>query len=194
MQFYSVCLILFLYKTSEAIYSFRCPVQAHWKHRSEATCDSWDKYFCVYDQNKNNFSEFCRDNPDFEAPGLKLTISGSIQGVVCDNDFYQPNKFWSSGNSRCAFKKSICSDEGQLLFNNGTTEDDRLCRCDYTKGYDFIVRPQHECYCIPSEEDCSCYNKKCSVNDILSPDYECIDRKTWEPNSNCDSIDIIGLR
>lgn len=66
--------MLLLYKMSKALYSFQCPVQAHGKHRSEASCDSWDNYICLYDQNKNNYTEFCRENPDFEAPGNTLFI------------------------------------------------------------------------------------------------------------------------
>lgn len=104
--------------------------------------------------------------------GQKLTISGSItgtlQGADCDNDFYQPLKFWTSENSRCVFEKSYCSGEGQVIFSNGTTKEDRSCRCDYTTGYDFIVRPKQQCQCEPAEEDCSCYLNLCSSQDRLS--------------------------
>lgn len=61
--------ILLLYKISEAFYSLQCPVPAHWKQRSKVSCDSWDSYICLYDRNENKYTEFCRENPDFEAPG-----------------------------------------------------------------------------------------------------------------------------
>lgn len=105
--------------------------------------------------------------------GHKLTVSGStngtLQGADCKNDFYQPFKFLSSGNSRCVYKKSFCSEDGQVAQSNGTLKKDSSCRCDYTRGYDFIVKPKHQCYCEPSEEDCSCYVKLCPSNYILSP-------------------------
>lgn len=105
--------------------------------------------------------------------GQKQIISGSIngtlQGVGCDNDFYQPLKFWTSENSRCVLEKSYCYGEGQIIFSNGTIKKDRSCRCDYTRGYDFTVRPKKQCECEPEEEDCSCYLKLCSRNEILSP-------------------------
>ncbi|CAG2241959.1 DAPK [Mytilus edulis] len=116
---------------------------------------------------------FCRKNPDFEAPGQKLVVAGSVhgtlQGADCDDEFYQPFQFMSSGNSRCIYKKSICNEEGQVYSINGTLKKNRICRCDYTRGYDFVVRPNHRCYCEPSEEDCSCYLKLCSSYEMLSP-------------------------
>lgn len=104
--------------------------------------------------------------------GFKLIVSGSkegtLQGDNCNKDFYQPFKFSTSGNSKCIFQKSYCNDEGQVLYRNGTNKTDNVCRCDYTRGYDFIVRPKHRCGCLPSVEDCSCYLKNCSYNEMLS--------------------------
>lgn len=105
--------------------------------------------------------------------GQKLIVAGSIKGTLqgadCDKDFYQPYQFLSPGNSRCAFRKSYCSEQGQISLSNGTVLMDRLCRCDYTRGFDFIVRPKQQCQCEPTEEDCSCYLKICSSKEILSP-------------------------
>ena len=42
------------------------------------------------------------------------------------------------------------------------TDKDTTCRCDYTKGYTFVTRPKHICYCVPTEEDCSCYRPICA--------------------------------
>ncbi|XP_076072010.1 uncharacterized protein LOC143043715 [Mytilus galloprovincialis] len=91
----------------------------------------------------------------------------------------------SSGNSRCIYKKSFCNEEGQVYSNNGTLKKNRICRCDYTRGYDFVVRPNRRCYCEPSEEDCSCYLKLCSSDEMLSPDYECIKKNEWKSSFNC---------
>jgi hypothetical protein len=38
---------------------------------------------------------------------------------------------------------------------------DSTCRCDYKQGYAFVTVPRNKCSCRPSEEDCSCYMKKC---------------------------------
>lgn len=63
------------WKIYEAVFSFQCPVQSHWKYRAEAHCSPIDSYFCLFDRYRNdqNFTEFCRGNSDFEAPGNTLT-------------------------------------------------------------------------------------------------------------------------
>ena len=66
------------------------------------------------------------------------------------------------------YEKSLCNEEGQIVFKNGTKISDRTCRCDYSRGYDFVVKSKDGCECIPSEEDCSCYHKTCQTGFILS--------------------------
>lgn len=64
-----------LWKISEAVFNFQCPVQSHWKHRAEAHCGLVDSYFCLFDlfRKDQNFTEFCRIKSDFEAPGSTLS-------------------------------------------------------------------------------------------------------------------------
>ncbi|XP_063416229.1 uncharacterized protein LOC134697872 [Mytilus trossulus] len=173
---YSAFLIISILKISDAVFNFRCPVQSHWSHRADTICGSNRSYFCLFDKNGNNLVEFCRDKHDFEAPGRKLIVAGSSEGTLqgndCGTNVYQPFKFLSSGNSRCVYKKSDCSEEGQVVFRNGTEKNDRSCRCDYTRGYNFITRPNHPCLCVPSKEDCSCYHKICPTKYILSPELQ----------------------
>ncbi|CAC5359809.1 unnamed protein product [Mytilus coruscus] len=199
MYFDSLCLIMSLWKISEAVFTFQCPVQSHWKYRAEAHCGPVDSYFCLFDRYRNdqNFTEFCRGNSDFEAPGQKLIVAGSftgtLQGAPCENYFYQPFKFLSSGNSRCVYKKSYCNEEGQVIYGNGTQKTDSKCRCDYTRGYNFIIRPKHGCYCVPTAEDCYCYSKICPSNYILSPDYECLNENEWKTSFDCEPIETVML-
>lgn len=63
--------------------------------------------------------------------------------------------------------KNKCHEIGQVIARNGSTTEDSSCRCDYTKGFDFVVKPKNACYCFPVAEDCSCYKKKCSAGEIL---------------------------
>lgn len=100
--------------------------------------------------------------------GYNIQIVGSLEGVKCTSGRYQPFIFWTNGSNICKFEKSICEDEGQIRYSSGTTKADGTCRCDYTKGYDFVVRPQHTCFCLPSEEDCSCYIRQCPSGFVLS--------------------------
>lgn len=105
--------------------------------------------------------------------GYKQIVSGSKQGTLdgdlCDKNVYQPFPFNSSGNSRCVYQRSHCSEEGQVIYRDGTNKANTKCRCDNTRGYDFLHRPKNRCFCVPSEEDCSCYLKICSFDGILSP-------------------------
>ena len=88
----------------------------------------------------------------------------------CRNDRYQPRKFWSYEHNKCAYKKSLCSEEGQLIYSNGTYIVDRSCHCDYTKGFVFTKPPLHQCYCVPSREECGCILKQCpNKTYVLSP-------------------------
>lgn len=101
--------------------------------------------------------------------GYKLVIAGNLDQRTCESTRYQPFRFSTNGMSTCVFEKTYCNEEGLIVFNNGSTKTDRQCRCDYTRGYDFISKPKHGCYCIPSMDDCSCYQKQCPQGFILSP-------------------------
>ncbi|CAC5420917.1 unnamed protein product [Mytilus coruscus] len=101
--------------------------------------------------------------------GYKYVVSGNINGKPCDLERFQPFKFKTEGNSRCVFEKSVCNEEGQVNLKNGTTISDRTCRCDYTDGYAFVTTPANICYCVPSQEDCSCFKKPCKEKEILTP-------------------------
>lgn len=84
----------------------------------------------------------------------------------CNDGRYQPVVFTTHGNSECFLIKSKCSEEGQVLYSNGSSSVDITCRCDYTQGYAFVSKPKNSCFCLPSEEDCSCFRVNCSK---LSP-------------------------
>ncbi|CAC5409415.1 unnamed protein product [Mytilus coruscus] len=105
--------------------------------------------------------------------GQKYVIKGNRRNMNCTDNRYQPFKFFSSQLSKCAFKKSPCNAEGQLIFTPGSTKEDSTCSCDYTRGYTFLLRPRNIRFCMPEQEDCSCYVTTCPQNNGLSSDYEC---------------------
>ncbi|XP_063417376.1 uncharacterized protein LOC134699908 [Mytilus trossulus] len=47
--------------------------------------------------------------------------------------------------------------------------NDTTCGCDSSQGYIFVIKPEHNCYCMPSKEDCSCHKLSCNDKDILCP-------------------------
>ncbi|CAG2214379.1 unnamed protein product [Mytilus edulis] len=157
-------------------YDMQCPDQTQRSTRASAICVDPLKYSCLDDSSKsyyvNNkkiigYSENCT-RFDKEGAGKKIVIRGGLDGIKCDKYRYQPIPFLTNVSHQCLFQKSLCTEEGQVVANDSMTNTDVSCRCDYTKGYVFLYRPAHPCFCIPSDEDCSCYLKKCNYNENLS--------------------------
>lgn len=88
----------------------------------------------------------------------------------CSFDRYQPWPiiYKTNESSGCIFMKTHCTDEGQLVYQSGDSNTDTTCRCDYSKGYDFLFKPKHPCFCVPRIEDCSCYLKTCSQSNPVN--------------------------
>ncbi|CAG2227944.1 unnamed protein product [Mytilus edulis] len=85
------------------------------------------------------------------------------------------NKLYTNVSTNCIFLKSTCNEEGQVIYEKGNRNSDTTCRCDYTRGYNFLLNLKIHAFCVPSQEDCSCFLKACPKStDILSPDYECL--------------------
>ncbi|VDI21848.1 Hypothetical predicted protein [Mytilus galloprovincialis] len=110
---------------------------------------------------------------DYSAPGEKYVLTGSRRNVECNRNRYQPYSLWSNESNQCQFIKSPCSDEGQIIYRSDSTTDDASCRCDYRRGFDFVIQPKHKCYCKPFKEDCSCYIHNCDNGLYLDSGYNC---------------------
>ena len=85
-------------------------------------------------------------------------------------------QFTTFGSSGCILRKSQCKEKGHTVAGNGSPTMDRPCRCDYRKGFAFVSGNRNPCYCIPFEEDCSCYVKPCGGYKNLSQgnSYKCL--------------------
>ncbi|CAC5408762.1 unnamed protein product [Mytilus coruscus] len=154
-------------------YNLKCPSQAHWKLRAQVKCNSTLKYFCLYNNVAEKYVEGC-NGPDWDRKGSKRIYAGDFSREKCIQKRFQPFIFWTNGSvSDCIFVKSVCSAEGQVVYRDNSTKDDRACQCDYEKNYAFIKTPRKFCFCIPTEEDCSCYIKSCPIDYTLSADYKC---------------------
>ncbi|XP_052097384.1 uncharacterized protein LOC127732394 isoform X2 [Mytilus californianus] len=151
-----------------AAFPLKCPEPAQWSIRARSHCPDPSKYFCLKNDLINGYSENCTIF-DFLQPGRKNVLRGGLDADICSSQRYEPwpIKFFTNVSTNCIFQKSACHEEGQVVFDNGNRSTDANCRCDYTRGYDFIVKPRNPCFCVPSEEDCSCYLRMCHV---LSPE------------------------
>ncbi|CAC5415399.1 unnamed protein product [Mytilus coruscus] len=159
-----------------AAFPFKCPEPAQWSTRARGHCPDPSKYFCLKNDIINGYSENCTVF-DFLQPGRKHVLRGGLDADICSSERYQPwpITFYTNVSTNCIFLKSACNEEGLVVYDNGNRSTDITCRCDYTRGYNFIVKPRNQCFCVPSEEDCSCYLKMCEGSRyVLSPDYGCI--------------------
>lgn len=93
--------------------------------------------------------------------GLRAVLSGNLDLEKCSDKQFSPFIYWSNDSVKCPYQKSICADEGQVLFDNGSDSKDVKCVCDYRRGYQYIFKPKDECSCSPMNEDCSCILKRC---------------------------------
>ncbi|CAG2232371.1 unnamed protein product [Mytilus edulis] len=131
-------------------YDLQCPHQSQRAPRIQSVCyGNSSAYSCLNDTRKKHYIEFCTDRTDnYVRAGLKYVISGT-------------------------FRNSQCIGIGQFIYNNISTIYEATCGCDYKRGYAFVSKTRDPCFCLPSEEDCSCYIKECQTHTSLSPDYEC---------------------
>ncbi|XP_071181892.1 uncharacterized protein [Mytilus edulis] len=173
-------------------FDLQCPRSGHWEYRSEAIgCSNSDTYYCLFDFINEEYTENCT-GPDFDQQGFRRVLRPGFDSEPCSSKRYQPFPFNTTGHSVCVYEKSVCSEEGQISYYTGTTLTDRTCRCDYRRGYEFIIRPKQTggCFCIPSEEDCSCVLKKCEKDFDLSADYKCIPKDLSPADTICSPFPI----
>lgn len=45
-------------------YDIRCPQRSEWKMKASSKCGNTLEYFCLFDANTSNYTEFCKRNPD----------------------------------------------------------------------------------------------------------------------------------
>ncbi|CAC5408763.1 unnamed protein product [Mytilus coruscus] len=169
-------------------YNLKCPSLAASKLRAQVKCNSTVKYFCLYNNVEEKYVEGC-NGPDWDRKGSKRIFAGDFSRGICSQKRFQPFIFWTNASiNDCIYSKSKCSEEGQIVYNDNSTKDDIACRCDNKKGYSFITTPRNLCFCIPTEEDCSCHVKSCSINMTLSADYSCI-RSGFKKKTKCRDIE-----
>ncbi|XP_071141335.1 uncharacterized protein [Mytilus edulis] len=177
-------ILLILIIVITAGYDLKCPARAEWKLRGNIFCSAEDKYVCLFHLLDQKYMENCLGS-DRSSIGSKLVFQPLFNLAECNVRRYQPIVFTTQGNSQCIYRKSKCAEEGQVIFNNGSSSRDVTCRCDYTQGYAFVTKPKNSCFCTPSEEDCSCYRSTCTK---LSQDYQCITDGETLLNGTCKEI------
>ena len=96
-------------------------------------------------------------------------LSGLIHTVPCREGTFQRHPYKSNTQCACNETKGHCNKTGQIVASNGSTTEDRTCRCDFRRGYKFSIKPSNECVCQSSSEDCTCIKEECKTGHRLSP-------------------------
>lgn len=90
-------------------------------------------------------------------------------GQLCEKAArYQPFRL-KRLQTECTFVRSNCKEPGQVIFNRGSASKDTTCRCNFLEGWSFVSKPKAVCFGKPSEEDCTCFLKKCQQGHVLTP-------------------------
>ncbi|XP_071164579.1 uncharacterized protein [Mytilus edulis] len=168
----------------------RCPSAVSRGLIANETCPRAPKhYHCLEIVQSKDFLQICIGPERIEEgqyPVFQDSTAKFIFPKTCVSSRYQPRPLFTYERNECLYEKSSCTEEGQIIFRNGSATDDRTCRCDYTKGYAFISTPVNKCYCVPSKEDCSCYKIEClKKSEVLNADYMC---STVKVNETCPVI------
>ncbi|XP_063430348.1 uncharacterized protein LOC134712574 isoform X2 [Mytilus trossulus] len=182
---------LFVIHYAVAIQKFsRCPSAVSRGLIAQETCPRAPKhYHCLENLQSEDFLQICirpERIEEGEYPVFQDSTAKYIFPKTCVSSRYQPRPMFTYERNECWYEKSSCTEEGQIIFSNGSATNDRTCRCDYTKGYAFISTPINTCYCVPSKENCSCYKKEClNKKEVLNADYVC---STVKDNETCPVI------
>ncbi|XP_076096586.1 uncharacterized protein LOC143067316 isoform X2 [Mytilus galloprovincialis] len=162
------CLVSYIEKINSAtdlndsVLVFNCPQQFR-QLMAQQVCLDPQTYHCL--RVRSNFKQVqflqtCKYSrtpvPKGEYP-IQDKNSGNLNSENCPGDEFQFEPSWSNEQSRCLFRKSSCNEEGQIVYSDENSSRDRRCVCDYTNGYKFTTYPINRHYCVPFEEDCSCY-------------------------------------
>ncbi|XP_063419302.1 uncharacterized protein LOC134702146 [Mytilus trossulus] len=141
------------------VYELKCPAPGHWRLRARKFyCGQ--SYVCLLRSPEKSYRETC-DGLDYSSTGSKLVFEPYFNKAGCSYKRYQPFPFSTDGNNKCVYQKSFCNGEGQIVHREGSMINDTTCGCDPSQGYIFVTTPKHNCYCTPSEEDCSCHKLIC---------------------------------
>ncbi|XP_071161095.1 uncharacterized protein [Mytilus edulis] len=155
-----------------------CPERILWEAVAKLKCPNKSiNYQCLQRSEEDEYRDTCKERK-VTGPGSYAvldSITGNVDSKKCPPDRYQPRPMFSNVGNKCVYEKSVCNEEGQVVYTNGSRSEDRTCRCDYNRGYTFESSPMDSCHCKPTQEDCSCYLNTCNNTSKLNQDYTCLE-------------------
>ncbi|VDI22896.1 Hypothetical predicted protein, partial [Mytilus galloprovincialis] len=145
----------------------KCPENRAKSLRSGSVCQRPSEYHCLMNSSSKHYIETCKTMSWMDEGTFAVINNLQIHYEPCIHQEFQPFVILSSEVYKCAYTKDSCAEKGQVIFSNGTERTNRRCRCDYRKGFSFVIQPKQHCYCDPIQEDCSCFLVDCGYNKQL---------------------------
>ena len=156
--------------------AFTCPTPSEIKQKSlQYSCLNNRTYHIIWNPQRSEYIEKCLVK-QWISKGKATTLdkSGNINDEDCRVGTFQRSHYESNTQCACNETKGHCNKTGQVVASNGSTTEDRTCRCDFRRGYKFFIKPSNACVCQSSSEDCTCIKEECKTVYRMSPDYECV--------------------
>ncbi|XP_062597413.1 uncharacterized protein LOC134258838 [Saccostrea cucullata] len=179
--------LFFLLKAVAVTGMIMCPYLSFWEARSKLFCEGKPSWYHCLENQAGDLREACLQPVQIERgyyPVLSLDLD-FIKPVKCPSTHYQPKGEMSNNYKKvtCTYPKSLCDDDGEQKCDEGSNVEDRLCRCDYTKGYRskayLLSNPQNKsCYESKSEEE-GCVMFVCPEGQELNPAYYCVKKCSY---------------
>ncbi|XP_061179196.1 uncharacterized protein LOC133187812 [Saccostrea echinata] len=164
-----------------------CPYLSLWEARSKMFCKEKPTWYHCLENQAGDLREACLEPVPIGKgyyPVLSLDLD-FIKPVKCPPTHYQSKGQMSNyyKSITCMYPKSLCDDDGEEKCDDGSNIKDRMCRCDYTKGYRSNVylfsNPLNaSCYQSKSEE-VGCVMFACPEGQELNPAYYCVKKCSY---------------
>jgi hypothetical protein len=108
-------------------------------------------------------------------------VTGMIKHRICPAEKYQPTERKSSDPMafQCHNDMSPCDAEGEIRCDNGSSDKDRTCGCDYRSGYTLealAYENEQKIACVsPLQVDLMCTRlAMCQSTQELNKYYQCV--------------------
>ncbi|XP_061179330.1 uncharacterized protein LOC133187950 [Saccostrea echinata] len=150
-----------------------CPHIQLWSARAKSFCDNPEWYHCLENQ-AGVIKEKCI------APRKIREGESEIIERRCPPSLYQPNGLMSNQykSVTCMYEKDVCGDDGEEACDEGSDVSDRMCRCDFRKGYRayeyLLENPKMKSCYQPRFKERGCVMLPCEKGRELNKAYQCV--------------------
>ncbi|XP_062597412.1 uncharacterized protein LOC134258837 isoform X2 [Saccostrea cucullata] len=174
--------VIFLITTLAFVWTKEpCPHIQLWDARAQFLCEDPSWYHCLETQ-AGEIKEKCVKPKSIRSGHYPVFLIGETEIIErrCPPTLYQPNELMSNQfkSVTCMYEKDECNDDGEEACDDGSDVSDRMCRCDFRKGYgalEYLLNNPHQksCY-LPTSNERGCVMIPCGKGKELNKVYQCV--------------------